>query len=143
MLPRGWGPGLHCKAFRLPPFHLQHLPMEQPKSQHHHSMHGPSPHANVSSAPHPCSGHRPFNNSLSIADVLYSGEVTLSLVRVLKLLSDCQRKNAPDVYVAYTVRSQDTGKLFITELGQFPTLGGFKSRADLGLAPQHPSLPVL
>ncbi|XP_049990381.1 protein-lysine N-methyltransferase EEF2KMT isoform X2 [Alexandromys fortis] len=50
------------------------------------------------------------------ADVLYSGEVTLSLVRVLKLLSDCQRKNAPDVYVAYTVRSQDTGKLFITEL---------------------------
>ncbi|XP_057631490.1 protein-lysine N-methyltransferase EEF2KMT isoform X2 [Chionomys nivalis] len=50
------------------------------------------------------------------ADVLYCGEVTLSLVRVLKLLSDCQRKNAPDVYVAYTVRSQDTGKLFITEL---------------------------
>ncbi|XP_041532218.1 protein-lysine N-methyltransferase EEF2KMT isoform X2 [Microtus oregoni] len=50
------------------------------------------------------------------ADVLYCGEVTLSLVRVLKLLSDCQRKNAPHVYVAYTVRSQDTGKLFITEL---------------------------
>ncbi|XP_075798051.1 protein-lysine N-methyltransferase EEF2KMT isoform X2 [Microtus pennsylvanicus] len=50
------------------------------------------------------------------ADVLYYGEVTLSLVRVLKLLSDCQRKNVPDVYVAYTVRSQDTGKLFITEL---------------------------
>lgn len=86
---------------------------------------------------------RPFNNSLSIADVLYCGEVTLSLVRVLKLLSDCQRKNVPDVYVAYTVRSQDTGKLFITELGQFPTLGGFKSRADFGLAPQHPSLSVL
>ncbi|XP_055460530.1 protein-lysine N-methyltransferase EEF2KMT [Psammomys obesus] len=50
------------------------------------------------------------------ADVLYSWEVTLSLVRVLKMLTDCQRKNAPDVYVAYTVRSQDTGKLFVTEL---------------------------
>ncbi|CAO2641901.1 Protein-lysine N-methyltransferase EEF2KMT [Lemmus lemmus] len=57
------------------------------------------------------------------ADVLYCGEVTLSLIRVLKMLSDCQRKNAPDAYVAYTVRSQDTGKLFITELGQFPTCG--------------------
>ncbi|XP_037056480.1 protein-lysine N-methyltransferase EEF2KMT isoform X2 [Peromyscus leucopus] len=50
------------------------------------------------------------------ADVLYCGEVTLSLVRVLKMLSACQRKNAPVVYVAYTIRSQDTGKLFITEL---------------------------
>nr|XP_021493038.1 protein-lysine N-methyltransferase EEF2KMT [Meriones unguiculatus] len=50
------------------------------------------------------------------ADVLYCREVTLSLVRVLKMLTDCQRKNAPDVYVAYTVRSQDTGKLFVTEL---------------------------
>ncbi|XP_032768615.1 protein-lysine N-methyltransferase EEF2KMT isoform X2 [Rattus rattus] len=50
------------------------------------------------------------------ADVLYCGEVTLSLVRVLKMLTDCQRKKAPDVYVAYTIRSQDTGKLFITEL---------------------------
>lgn len=36
------------------------------------------------------------------------------------MLTDCQRKKAPDVYVAYTIRSQDTGKLFITELGQFP-----------------------
>ncbi|XP_059126029.1 protein-lysine N-methyltransferase EEF2KMT [Peromyscus eremicus] len=50
------------------------------------------------------------------ADVLYCGEVTLSLVRVLKMLSACQRKNDPVVYVAYTIRSQDTGKLFITEL---------------------------
>ncbi|XP_052615368.1 protein-lysine N-methyltransferase EEF2KMT isoform X3 [Peromyscus californicus insignis] len=50
------------------------------------------------------------------ADVLYCGEVTLSLVRVLKMLSACQRMNAPVVYVAYTIRSQDTGKLFITEL---------------------------
>ncbi|KAL1779654.1 protein-lysine N-methyltransferase EEF2KMT [Sigmodon hispidus] len=50
------------------------------------------------------------------ADVLYCREVTLSLVRVLKMLRDCQRKNAPDVYVAYTIRSQDTGKLFIAEL---------------------------
>lgn len=50
------------------------------------------------------------------ADVLYCGEVTLSLVRVLRMLTDCQRKKAPDVYVAYTIRSQDTGKLFITEL---------------------------
>lgn len=55
--------------------------------------------------------------------MLYYWEVTLSLLRVLKMLADCQRKNAPDVYVAYTVRSQDTGKLFITELGQFPTCG--------------------
>lgn len=89
------------------------------------------------------SNRRPFNNGLSISDVLYCGEVTLSLVRVLKMLSDCQRKNAPDVYVAYTVRRQDTGKLFITELGQFPTLGGFKNRAHFGLAPQYPSLSVL
>lgn len=37
------------------------------------------------------------------------------------MLTDCQRKKAPDVYVAYTIRSQDTGKLFITELGQSPT----------------------
>ncbi|XP_034361538.1 protein-lysine N-methyltransferase EEF2KMT isoform X3 [Arvicanthis niloticus] len=50
------------------------------------------------------------------ADVLYYWEVTLSLLRVLKMLADCQRKSAPDVYVAYTVRSQDTGKLFTTEL---------------------------
>ncbi|XP_021065535.1 protein-lysine N-methyltransferase EEF2KMT [Mus pahari] len=50
------------------------------------------------------------------ADVLYCWEVTLSLVRVLKMLSDCQRKSAPDVYVAYTIRSQDTGKLFVAEL---------------------------
>lgn len=65
----------------------------------------------------------PFSNSLSVVDVLYCCEVTLSLVRVLKMLSDCQWKSAPDVYVAYTIRSQDTGKLFITELGQFPTCG--------------------
>lgn len=57
------------------------------------------------------------------ADVLYCWEMTLSLVRVLKMLEDCQRKSAPDVYVAYTIRSQDTGKLFIEELGQFPTCG--------------------
>ncbi|XP_052050861.1 protein-lysine N-methyltransferase EEF2KMT isoform X4 [Apodemus sylvaticus] len=50
------------------------------------------------------------------ADVLYCWEVTLSLVRVLKMLANCQRTSAPDVYVAYTVRSQDTGKMFITEL---------------------------
>ncbi|EDK97285.1 protein-lysine N-methyltransferase EEF2KMT [Mus musculus] len=50
------------------------------------------------------------------ADVLYCWEMTLSLVRVLKMLEDCQRKSAPDVYVAYTIRSQDTGKLFIEEL---------------------------
>uniref|UniRef100_A0A8C6IA59 Eukaryotic elongation factor 2 lysine methyltransferase n=1 Tax=Mus spicilegus TaxID=10103 RepID=A0A8C6IA59_MUSSI len=55
------------------------------------------------------------------ADVLYCWEMTLSLVRVLKMLEDCQRKSAPDVYVAYTIRSQDTDKLFIEELGQFPT----------------------
>lgn len=55
--------------------------------------------------------------------MLYYWEVTLSLLRVLKMLADCQRKSAPDVYVAYTVRSQDTGKLFTTELGQFPTCG--------------------
>lgn len=65
----------------------------------------------------------PFSNSLSIIDVLYCGEVTLSLVRVLKMLTNCQRKTAPDIYVAYTNRSQDTGKLFATELGQFPTCG--------------------
>lgn len=65
----------------------------------------------------------PFSNSLSVVDVLYCGEVTLSLVRVLKMLSACQRKSAPVVYVAYTIRSQDTGKLFITELGQFSTWG--------------------
>uniref|UniRef100_A0A8C6I9B1 Eukaryotic elongation factor 2 lysine methyltransferase n=1 Tax=Mus spicilegus TaxID=10103 RepID=A0A8C6I9B1_MUSSI len=50
------------------------------------------------------------------ADVLYCWEMTLSLVRVLKMLEDCQRKSAPDVYVAYTIRSQDTDKLFIEEL---------------------------
>ncbi|XP_031217507.1 protein-lysine N-methyltransferase EEF2KMT isoform X1 [Mastomys coucha] len=50
------------------------------------------------------------------ADVLYCWEVTLSLVRVLKMLAHCQRKNTADFYVAYTIRSQDTGKLFITEL---------------------------
>lgn len=55
--------------------------------------------------------------------MLYYWEVTLSLLRVLKMLANCQRKNAPEVYVAYTIRSQDTGKLFITELGQFPTCG--------------------
>lgn len=65
----------------------------------------------------------PFSNSLSVVDVLYCCEVTLSLVRVLKMLSDCQWKSAPDVYVAYTIRSQDTGKLFITELGQFRPAG--------------------
>lgn len=36
--------------------------------------------------------------------------------RVLKMLAVCKRKNAPEVYVAYTIRSQDTGQLFITEL---------------------------
>ncbi|XP_052050860.1 protein-lysine N-methyltransferase EEF2KMT isoform X3 [Apodemus sylvaticus] len=44
------------------------------------------------------------------ADVLYCWEVTLSLVRVLKMLANCQRTSAPDVYVAYTVRSQDTDR---------------------------------
>ena len=49
--------------------------------------------------------------------MLYCQEVTLSLVRVLKMLASCQRKGAPDVYVAYAVLSQDTGKLFTTDLG--------------------------
>lgn len=77
-------------------------------------------------SPHPTPSQLvggPFSNSLSIVDVLYCWEVTLSLVRVLKMLAHCQRKNTADFYVAYTIRSQDTGKLFITELGQFPTCG--------------------
>nr|XP_045017467.1 protein-lysine N-methyltransferase EEF2KMT isoform X3 [Jaculus jaculus] len=52
------------------------------------------------------------------ADVLYCPEVTLSLVRVLKILAACQSRHTPDVYVAYTVRSPRTNQLFSTELDQ-------------------------
>ncbi|XP_008844837.1 protein-lysine N-methyltransferase EEF2KMT [Nannospalax galili] len=50
------------------------------------------------------------------ADVLYCREVTLSLLRVLRMFAASWGKQAPEVYVAYTIRSQDTGKLFIAEL---------------------------
>ncbi|XP_004626016.1 protein-lysine N-methyltransferase EEF2KMT [Octodon degus] len=52
------------------------------------------------------------------ADVLYCPEVILSLVGVLQRLAACHRDQAPDVYVAFTVRNPETCQLFTTELGR-------------------------
>ncbi|MBZ3879669.1 Protein-lysine N-methyltransferase EEF2KMT [Sciurus carolinensis] len=56
------------------------------------------------------------------ADVLYCPEVTLALVGVLQRLSACRRDQAPDVYVAFTMRNPETYQLFTTELGESPRL---------------------
>nr|XP_025858854.1 protein-lysine N-methyltransferase EEF2KMT [Vulpes vulpes] len=53
------------------------------------------------------------------ADVLYCPETVLSLVRVLQRLSACLKgQQAPDAYVAFTVRNPQTCQLFTSELGQ-------------------------
>ncbi|XP_036266591.1 protein-lysine N-methyltransferase EEF2KMT isoform X4 [Pipistrellus kuhlii] len=53
------------------------------------------------------------------ADVLYCPETVLSLVRVLQTLSACQKdQQAPDVYIAFTIRNPETCRLFTTELGK-------------------------
>lgn len=53
------------------------------------------------------------------ADVLYCPETVLSLVRVLQRLSACLKgQQAPDAYVAFTVRNPQTYQLFTSELGQ-------------------------
>ncbi|XP_014400586.1 PREDICTED: protein-lysine N-methyltransferase EEF2KMT isoform X4 [Myotis brandtii] len=53
------------------------------------------------------------------ADVLYCPETVLSLVRVLQTLSACQKdRQAPDAYIAFTIRNPETCRLFTTELGK-------------------------
>uniref|UniRef100_A0A8C9JCR6 FAM86 N-terminal domain-containing protein n=1 Tax=Panthera tigris altaica TaxID=74533 RepID=A0A8C9JCR6_PANTA len=52
------------------------------------------------------------------ADVLYCPETVLSLVRVLQRLSAClKNQQAPDAYIAFTVRNPETCQLFTSELG--------------------------
>uniref|UniRef100_A0A8I3S209 Eukaryotic elongation factor 2 lysine methyltransferase n=2 Tax=Canis lupus familiaris TaxID=9615 RepID=A0A8I3S209_CANLF len=54
-----------------------------------------------------------------LTDVLYCPETVLSLVRVLQRLSACLKgQQAPDAYVAFTVRNPQTYQLFTSELGQ-------------------------
>ncbi|GAB5583096.1 protein-lysine N-methyltransferase EEF2KMT isoform X1 [Prionailurus iriomotensis] len=51
-------------------------------------------------------------------DVLYCPETVLSLVRVLQRLSAClKNQQAPDAYIAFTVRNPETCQLFTSELG--------------------------
>ncbi|XP_073755652.1 protein-lysine N-methyltransferase EEF2KMT isoform X5 [Callorhinus ursinus] len=53
------------------------------------------------------------------ADVLYCPETVMSLVRVLQRLSACLKdQQAPEAYIAFTVRSPETCWLFTNELGQ-------------------------
>ncbi|XP_004403316.1 PREDICTED: protein-lysine N-methyltransferase EEF2KMT isoform X2 [Odobenus rosmarus divergens] len=53
------------------------------------------------------------------ADVLYCPETVISLVRVLQRLSACLKdQQAPEAYIAFTVRSPETCWLFTNELGQ-------------------------
>ncbi|XP_059549071.1 protein-lysine N-methyltransferase EEF2KMT isoform X9 [Myotis daubentonii] len=53
------------------------------------------------------------------ADVLYCPDTVLSLVRVLQTLSACQKdRQAPDAYIAFTIRNPETCRLFTTELGK-------------------------
>ncbi|XP_043416556.1 protein-lysine N-methyltransferase EEF2KMT [Prionailurus bengalensis] len=55
---------------------------------------------------------------LIAADVLYCPETVLSLVRVLQRLSAClKNQQAPDAYIAFTVRNPETCQLFTSELG--------------------------
>lgn len=51
--------------------------------------------------------------------MLYCPETVLSLVRVLQTLSACQKdQQAPDAYIAFTIRNPETCRLFTTELGE-------------------------
>ncbi|XP_027628836.1 protein-lysine N-methyltransferase EEF2KMT isoform X1 [Tupaia chinensis] len=56
------------------------------------------------------------------ADVLYCPDAILSLVGVLQRLAACQKdrkdRQAPDAFIAYTVRNPETCQLFTTELGE-------------------------
>ncbi|XP_006140774.1 protein-lysine N-methyltransferase EEF2KMT isoform X3 [Tupaia chinensis] len=56
------------------------------------------------------------------ADVLYCPDAILSLVGVLQRLAACQKdrkdRQAPDAFIAYTVRNPETCQLFTTELGR-------------------------
>ncbi|XP_077618879.1 protein-lysine N-methyltransferase EEF2KMT [Crocuta crocuta] len=52
------------------------------------------------------------------ADVLYCPETVLSLVRVLQRLSACLGdQQAPDAYIAFTVRNPETCQMFTSKLG--------------------------
>lgn len=51
--------------------------------------------------------------------MLYCPETVVSLVRVLQRLSACLKdQQAPDAYIAFTVRSPETCWLFTSELGE-------------------------
>ncbi|XP_047569768.1 protein-lysine N-methyltransferase EEF2KMT isoform X3 [Lutra lutra] len=53
------------------------------------------------------------------ADVLYCPETVLSLVRVLQRLSAClKNQQAPEAYIAFTIRNPETCQLFTSELGR-------------------------
>ncbi|XP_029805485.1 protein-lysine N-methyltransferase EEF2KMT, partial [Suricata suricatta] len=53
------------------------------------------------------------------ADVLYCPQTVLSLVQVLQRLSAClMDQQAPDAYIAFTVRNPETCQLFTRELGR-------------------------
>uniref|UniRef100_A0ABI7W9X5 Uncharacterized protein n=1 Tax=Felis catus TaxID=9685 RepID=A0ABI7W9X5_FELCA len=61
----------------------------------------------------PCRTQQPL-----LTDVLYCPETVLSLVRVLQRLSAClKNQQAPDAYIAFTVRNPETCQLFTSELG--------------------------
>lgn len=57
--------------------------------------------------------------------MLYCPETVLSLVRVLQRLSaSLKDQQAPDAYIAFTVRNPETCQLFTSELGEPWALGG-------------------
>uniref|UniRef100_A0A673TUR3 Uncharacterized protein n=1 Tax=Suricata suricatta TaxID=37032 RepID=A0A673TUR3_SURSU len=54
-----------------------------------------------------------------LTDVLYCPQTVLSLVQVLQRLSAClMDQQAPDAYIAFTVRNPETCQLFTRELGR-------------------------
>lgn len=57
--------------------------------------------------------------------MLYCPETVLSLVRVLQRLSAClKNQQAPETYIAFTIRNPETCQLFTSELGEPWALGG-------------------
>ncbi|XP_064334288.1 protein-lysine N-methyltransferase EEF2KMT isoform X2 [Camelus dromedarius] len=80
------------------------------------------------------------------ADVLYCPETILSLVGVLQKLSACQKdQQAPDAYVAFTIRNPETCQLFTTELGRAGILWEELPRHDQKLFPyeEHSEMAIL
>nr|XP_055237162.1 putative protein N-methyltransferase FAM86B1 isoform X8 [Gorilla gorilla gorilla] len=80
------------------------------------------------------------------ADVLYCPEAIVSLVGILRRLAACrEHQQAPEVYVAFTIRNPETCQLFTTDLGRAGIIWEAEAHHDQKLFPygEHLEMAML